>query len=114
MKTFTDDAMNEQVMNAQPYSLVLLKAGPNSKHDTAPDLMWEHARRNVGLRDAGVLAAAFTVVDSNSETWGIRVFTATVDDTVALMNNDPGVAAEVFTFEVHPCRGFASEQITYL
>jgi hypothetical protein len=39
------------------------------------------------------------------------VFTGTVDQTVALMNDDPGVQAGVFTFEVHPCRGFPGDSL---
>ncbi|GFG75845.1 hypothetical protein [Mycobacterium botniense] len=105
MKTFTDDEMNQQMINARPYSLVILKPGPNSSDESAPSLMWEHARRNFGLRDAGVLAATLVVLD-DSDLWGIRVLTGTVDDTVALMNEDPAVAAGIFTVEVHPCRGF--------
>ncbi|ORV98775.1 hypothetical protein [Mycobacterium kyorinense] len=108
MKTFTDDEMNELVPTANSYSLVFLKPGPNCADDIAPALMWEHGRRNLGLRDAGMLAAAFTVLDG-SEVWAVRAFTGTVDDTIALMNDDPGVAAGVFSFEVHPCRGFAED-----
>jgi hypothetical protein len=110
MKTFTDDEMNQLAMTARPYSLVILKAGPNSLDAAAPSLMWEHGRRNLGLRDAGVLAVSLVVLD-DSELWGIRVLAGTVDDTVALMNDDPGVAAGVFTFEVHPCRGFAGQSL---
>jgi hypothetical protein len=104
MKTFPDDEMNQLASTARPYSLVILKPGPNSFDDTAPSLIWEHARRNLGLHDAGVLAATLVVLD-DSELWGIRVLTGTVDDTVALLNDDPAVAAGVLTFEVHPCRG---------
>jgi hypothetical protein len=34
------------------------------------------------------------------------VFAATIDDTIAIMDDDPGVAAGVFTYRGHPCRGF--------
>lgn len=108
MKTFTDDEMNALVPTARSYSLVFFKPGPNCGGDMAPRLMWEHARRNLGLRDAGVMAAALTVLDG-SEVWAVRAFTGTVEDTTAIMNDDPGVAAGVFAFEVHPCRGFAAD-----
>jgi hypothetical protein len=39
------------------------------------------------------------------------VFAATVDDTIAIMGDDPGVASGVFTYEVHPCRGFAGDSL---
>jgi hypothetical protein len=110
MKTFTDDERSQLMISARPYSLVILKPGPNSLDATAPSLMWEHGRRNFELRDAGVLAATLVVLD-DSELWGIRVLTGTVDDTVALLNDDPGVAAGVFTFEVHLCRGLVGHSL---
>jgi hypothetical protein len=109
MKTFTDDEMNEVVSTATSYSLVILKPGPNAGNNEAPALIWAHGRRNLGLRHAGILAAAFTVLDG-SEVWGVRAFTETVDDTTAIMNDDPGVRGGIFTFEVHACRGFAGDR----
>jgi hypothetical protein len=110
MKTLTNDEMNELLLSAKSYSLVILKPGPNSGDDTSPALMLEHGRRNFGLLDAGVLAASLTVLDG-SEVWGVRAFIGTIDETIAIMNEDPGVAAGVFTFEVHPCRGFAGDSL---
>ena len=39
------------------------------------------------------------------------MFTGTVDETVAVMNDDPGVQAGVFTFEVHGCLGFPGDSL---
>jgi hypothetical protein len=39
------------------------------------------------------------------------VFTGSVDETAAIMTDDPGVQAGVFTFEVHPCRGFPGDSL---
>jgi hypothetical protein len=108
MKTFTNEEMNELLPTAKSYSLVFLKPGPKCGDDTAPALMWEHGRRNFGLRDAGLMAAAFVLLDG-TDIWAVRAFTGTVEDTTAIMNDDPGVAAGLFTFEVHPCRGFAAD-----
>jgi hypothetical protein len=110
MKTFTDDEMNERLPAAKPYSVVILKAGPNSRDDKSSAIAWEHIRRTLGLRDDGVVAVMLLVTDA-SEIYGIRVFDATVEDTTALMNDDPGVAAGVFAFEVHPCRGFPGDTL---
>ena len=110
MKTFTNREINQLSLNAKSYSLVILKPGPNSGHDTSPAPMMEHGRRNFGLLDAGVLASSLTVLDG-SEVFGVRAFIATVDETIAIMNDDPCVAAGVFTFEVHPCRGFVGDSL---
>jgi hypothetical protein len=42
---------------------------------------------------------------------GVGVFTGTVDETAALMREDPGVKAGVFTFEVHPVRSFPGDAL---
>jgi hypothetical protein len=110
MKTFTDAEMNELLPAAKSYSVVLLKEGPNFIGETSPAIIWEHGRRNFALRHDGVLAVVLPVTDG-SQLCGIGVFAAGVDDTVAIMNDDPGVRAGVFTFEVHPCRGFPGDAL---
>ena len=110
MKTFTDEEMSRLLPTAKPYSVVILKQGPNFGDDTAPGIVWEHGRRNFALRDDGVLAVVLPVTDG-SDVCGIAVFAATVDATTAIMGDDPGVAAGVFTYEVHPCRGFPGDSL---
>jgi hypothetical protein len=72
--------------------------------------VWEHGRRNFGLRDAGTLAVVLPVTD-DSEVCGIGVFTTSIEETAAIMADDPGVRAGVFTYEVHPCRGFPGDAL---
>ncbi|MBV8863447.1 MAG: hypothetical protein JO082_02955 [Mycobacterium sp.] len=110
MKTFTDEEMYALLPAAKAYSVAILRQGPSFTADTAPAIIWEHGRRNFGLRDDGVLAVVLPVTDG-SEVCGVGVFTGTVDETVAIMNDDPGVLAGVFTFEVHPCRGFPGDSL---
>jgi hypothetical protein len=110
MKTFTDEEVGQLLPTAKSYSVVILKQGPNFGDDTALGIIWEHGRRNFGLRDDGMLAVVLPVADG-SDVCGIGVFAATVDDTTAIMNDDPGVAAGVFTYEVHPCRGFPGDSL---
>ena len=110
MKTFTDEEMGQLLPSARAYSLVILRQGPRFSDPAAPAIIWEHGRRNFGLRDDGVLAVVLPVTDE-SDVCGIGIFAATVEDTVAIMNDDPGVAAEVFTYQVHPCRGFPGDAL---
>jgi hypothetical protein len=110
MKTFTDEEMGQLLPIAKPYAVVILKQGPNFGDATAPAIIWEHGRRNFGLRDDGVLAVVLPVTDG-SDVCGIAVFAATIDATVAIMNDDPGVAAGVFTYDVHACRGFPGDSL---
>ncbi|KKC02468.1 hypothetical protein [Mycobacterium nebraskense] len=97
MKTFTDEEMGRLLATTKPYSVVILRRGPRFGDETTPGTVWEHGRRNFGLRDDGVLAVVLPVTDG-SDVCGIAVFTATVDDTAAIMAEDPGVASGVFTF----------------
>src|ERR1700750_639696 len=110
MKTFTDDEMKALRPTAKTYPVMILKQGPNFTDDTAPAVIWEHGRRNFALRDDGVLAVVLPVTDG-SDVCGIAVFAATVDATTAIMGAAPGVAAGVFTYEVHPCRGFPGDSL---
>lgn len=110
MKQFSDDEMNELLPTAKAYSVAILKAGPNYHNPEAAQIVWEHGRRNFGLRHAGVLSVVLPVMD-DSDVCGIGVFTCSVVETVAIMDGDPGVAAGVFVYDVHPCRGFPGDHL---
>jgi hypothetical protein len=110
MKTFTDDEMRQLLPTAKSYSIAILKQGPKYGDDPAAAIIWEHGRRNFGLRDDGVLALVLPVTDG-SEVCGVGVFAATVQETIAIMNEDPGVAAGVFICEAHPCLGFPGDAL---
>ncbi|OBH29568.1 hypothetical protein A5692_20740 [Mycobacterium sp. E342] len=110
MRHFTDQEMGELLPTAGEYSVVILKRGPRFGDESSPAIIWEHGRRNFGLRDDGVLAVVLPVADE-SDVCGIGVFAATVDETTAIMQDDPGVAANVFTYQVHPCRGFPGDAL---
>jgi len=106
MKVFTDDEMNAQLASTRPYSVAILRAGAEGSQR----VIWEHGRRNFGLRDDGVLAIVLPVADG-SGVCGICVFTASVEQTAAIMGDDPGVAAGVVTVDVHPCAGFPGDAL---
>lgn len=110
MKTFSDEEMGQLLPTAKQYSIVILKRGPRFGDESSAQIIWEHGRRNFGLRDDGVLAVVLPVTDE-SDVCGIGVFAATVDETAAIMADDPGVAAGVFVYQVHACRGFPGDAL---
>ena len=57
--------MGQLLPTAKPYTVMILKPGPNFTDDTAPAVIWEHGRRNFGLRDDGVLAVVLPVTDGS-------------------------------------------------
>jgi hypothetical protein len=101
----SDDVMRTRIAQARSYTLVLLRAGPRYGDEASRAIIWEHGRRNFALREQGALPIVCPVTD-DSELCGMGIFDATTEETVAIMAGDPGVVAEVFTYEAHPIRGF--------
>jgi hypothetical protein len=42
---------------------------------------------------------------------GLGIFNASIDETKKIMDGDPGVAAAVFVYEIHPCRSFPGDSL---
>lgn len=105
LPAITDEVMHEQLQSARPYSAVLLRATGKLIRPDADPIIWEHGRRNFALREHGVLAIVLPATD-DSDWAGLGIFTAPPDEVRAIMDHDPGVAAGIFTYEVHPVRGF--------
>ena len=42
---------------------------------------------------------------------GVGIFNATVAETRAIMDADPGVQAGIFVYELHPTRGFPGDSL---
>ncbi|HEY2292060.1 MAG TPA: hypothetical protein VGM86_15280 [Thermoanaerobaculia bacterium] len=110
MPPITDDLMRSTLATTKPYCVVILKAGPNRQTPGVEKIVWEHGRRNFQLRADGPLAIVCPVMDG-SEVSGIGIFNAGVEETRALMEEDPGVRAGVFVYEVHPCRSFPGDSL---
>jgi hypothetical protein len=110
MTPITDDFMRSMLVTTKPYCVVILKAGPNRQTPGVEKIAWEHARRNFQLRADGLLSVVCPVMDG-SEVSGIGIFNAGVEETRAIMDEDPGVRAGVFVYEVHPCRSFPGDSL---
>jgi hypothetical protein len=100
----TDEDMGKRRARAKAYTLVLLRPTTRYAEDASAPIVWEHGRRNMALQDAGILAIVCPV--GNDQIAGVGIFTTDPDETRAIMAEDPGVKAGIFTVEVHPCRGF--------
>ncbi len=113
MTAITDEYMRETQEKARTYSVVILKSGPYIHAPGAEKIIREHGRRNFSLRADGVLAVVCPVRDG-SDVHGIGVFDASVEETRRIMEDDPAVRAELFTYEVHPCLGFPGDSLPEL
>ena len=110
MADLTDDEMRQMLTLSRDYCAVILRAGPAAKAPGADRVVWEHARRNFTLRAQGILSIVCPVRDG-SDVNGIGIFNGTVEEVRAVMDADPGVKAGVFTYELHPCRGFPGDAL---
>lgn len=105
MQTITDDYMRQMLTATRNYCIVILKAGPKKHEPGAEKIIWEHGRRNFALRAEGVMPIVCPINDG-SDVSGIGIFTTSVEETRKIMDEDPGVQAGVFVYELHACRGF--------
>jgi hypothetical protein len=108
MAAITDEFMQDMLATSKPYTLVLLRATPKLREPGMDAVAWEHGRRNFSLRAEGVLAIVCPIRDG-SEWTGVGVFNAPADEVARIMDDDPGVQAGIFTYEVHPTRSFPGD-----
>jgi hypothetical protein len=92
------------------YTIVILKTGPRFE---PPDpgftsdvgrIILAHGRRNASLRRAGLMPIVCPVSD-DSDVAGVSILDADREEADRIMSNDPGVLADVFTYELHEARG---------
>ena len=110
MTTITDEYMRQMLPTTKDYCVLILKAGPNRMQAGVDQIIWEHGRRNFALRADGLLSIVCPVGDG-SDVCGIGIFNASLDRVRAIMDEDPGVQAGVFAYELHPCRSFPGDSL---
>ena len=110
MTTITDEFMRERIAATKNYCIMILKAGPDIQQDDVKKIIWEHGRRNFALRAEGLLPIVCPVTD-DSDVAGVGIFNASPDEVKKIMDEDPGVQAGVFVYEIHPCRSFPGDSL---
>jgi hypothetical protein len=105
----TDDYMHERIAKAKAFALIVLRPTPEYfKPDSRP-IVWEHGRRNMALQAAGIMPIVCPV--GGEQISGIAIFNTSPEKAQAIMADDPGVRAGIFTVEVHTCRGFPGDAL---
>jgi len=110
MPTITDEYMREMLPTSKEYCVCILRATPKRDEAGADKIVWEHGRRNFSLRAEGVLAIVCPVTDGG-ELRGVSIFNASVDEVRKIMDEDPGVKAGIFRYELHTCHGFPGDSL---
>ncbi|GAA3292576.1 hypothetical protein GCM10020218_067760 [Dactylosporangium vinaceum] len=108
----TDDTMRDRLQQSAAYTPILLHATDRCVRPDVDPIIWEHGRRNMALVDAGLLAVVIPVTD-DSPLSGIGIFAADPDTVRAVMDDDPGVRAGIFTYELHTGRGFPGASLPH-
>ena len=106
----SDEHMRDMLTKTRPYTVVLLKRGPNRDDPKGDAIVWEHGRRNFELRAAGRLAIVCPIRDG-SEWSGVGIFDGSPEEVAKIMDGDPGVKAGIFTYEVHATRSFPGDSL---
>ena len=101
----TDEEMQQLLAASRTYTLMVLRDGPNMGSPETPGLIWEHGRRNLGLKNDGAMPVV-CAVDDDSDLCGIAVLDMEPEEARRVMDGDPGVQAGIFTYELHATRSF--------
>lgn len=110
MAEITDEMMRSAMATVRPYTVVLLNEGPNYRMVGVEKIIWEHGRRNFSLRADGLLSIVCPVAD-DTLLCGVGIFDSDPEQVRELMEDDPGVRAGVFTYELHPVRSFPGDAL---
>ena len=106
----TDEYMKRMMIETKEYTIVILTAAQKRNELETEKIIWEHGRRNFSLREEGKLSIVCPINDE-TEVKGVGIFTTSVEETRRIMDEDPGVKAGIFTYEVHPCRSFPGDTL---
>jgi hypothetical protein len=102
--------MQEMLAKTRPFTVVILHKTPKRNEPGADKIVWEHGRRNFELRRDGKLVIICPIRD-DSDVSGIGVFTTSLEETRKLYDEDPGVKAGIFRYEVHQTRSFPGDSL---
>jgi hypothetical protein len=105
----TDEDVRQLAATAQPYSIAMLRWGPERHQERADDIEREHQRRMVSLRADGIIAILGPIQDESLA--GLAVLTVPHDAGIAIMADDPCVRARMMHCDVYPCLGFPGDSL---
>ncbi len=106
----SDEQMQANLALTRPYTVVLLRPTARRHEPGADAIVREHGRRNMEHRDEGILSIV-CVIPGSDQISGVGVYPGSVDEVRALMEQDPGVRAGIFTYELHAARSFPGDAL---
>jgi hypothetical protein len=109
VSTMTDDRMMAAVGSARGYTTCVLRPGPQWGVGDWEKVIWEHGRRNLVMRERGLLVVTLRV--PGPDVVGIGVYDRDLEETRALLADDPAVRAGILDFTLHPSDGFPGDAL---
>jgi hypothetical protein len=111
VELISEETFRGELGKAREFTLVVLSRGPNYDSPDRGAIVWAHGRRNMSLRLQGKMPLVGPVGGGDSGIVGICVFDATADEARAVMLDDPGIKAGLFTFAVYPWTSFPGDAL---
>ncbi len=110
MTQIDDGYMQVMREKARPYTVVILRKTRKAGEPGADKIVWEHGRRNFALRRDGILRVVCPVRDE-TDVAGVGIFSASVEQTRKIMDEDPAVKTGIFVYETHPTRSLPGDAL---
>lgn len=105
----TDERMMELVGSALPYTVCALKPGPNWGVGNWEKIIWEHGRRNLAMREEGILV--ITLRTESEDVVGVGVYNRDLETARELLSDDPAIKSDVLRFDLYPAQGFPGDAL---
>lgn len=108
MTAITDEYMQSMLAGIKPYCMVLLKPVANPAVENVQEILWEHGRRNFGLRADGKISIV-APVSKEADVAGLYIFNVSEEEAAEILKDDPAVKAGIFEFATYPCTSFQGD-----
>ena len=110
MTEITDEFMKQMLIKSKNYTIVILKKTEKIDDPGTDKIKYEHGKRNFQLREDGILSIVCRINDESNIS-GVGIFNGNAEEVKKIMDNDPGVIAGIFTYEVHLCSSFPGDML---
>jgi hypothetical protein len=105
----TDAYMQEMLGKTKPYTIVILRKTAKYLEPGSDKLVWEHGRRNFGLRRDGKMCIVCPI--GGHEVAGMCIFRTPPEETKSIYDGDPCVKAGIFVYDIYPTRSFPGDSL---
>jgi hypothetical protein len=105
----TDDRMMQLVGSARVYTTCVLRPGPQWGLGDWEQVIWEHGRRNLVMREDGALVVTLRV--PGPDIVGIGVYNRDLEATRELLAGDPAIQADILECTLYPADGFPGDAL---